>query len=629
MVRCYFYGAQLANRKLIRDVRISEVFRQVKEFNESKRTEPQLSFDKNEGFIKEESINTTKTVETPKETAEHQQASRMEVEYFAQRNMPHTETQHLDVDENVMLKSSSEIGTENLEKSDINRTILQQESITQANVENTLTERLDEDILGLAEIEEMKASLSTLSFDIASMATTALSGSSTTVAQGPEEKPTPTSPPKKLRKKLLEKKGTSFPESETEPENLDDVIAGLKQVAEKDDSAWMEKARRKGHFGEENKDGKEPVSLFKPSKREDDDLESLASVDTDMAPMSENSRDLECTYSDLESISESVSSKGDPLLTTTKDHTSTNSTAWEAVKTVYTEEKKTKIELINTTPNDSYRNFEKATSPIKSSPESSRLHSSVETLPVEKLQAMIAELDDVLDSEDDSSSSDSETSNSKSKVANASPSYSDANISFEKNSAEVCSPRRERPQNPIEIKYKAVHVAGEIEFARANASIQEGYEDSLRALQQARVSKPQVEKDAVIKSQPESVSFTSSASPENVEARRVSIQSRETSNVVKGVTMELFRSEYINYPEEATLVTLESCPGSVESLVIETKNKDIDTSQTALEILSSPSKFVIPETIVAESYDQSSYKEEWIKSAEERVLEIYPEVSLK
>lgn len=429
---------------------------------------------------------------------------------------------------------------------------------------------------------------------------------------------------RKFRKKCETK---HYIESETEPENLDDVIAGLKEVAEKDDSELIEKARRNSQCKDDSKFGRDRLSLFKPSKRDDDDLESLTSVDTDMAPLSETSRDLECTYSDLESISESISSKGDPLLVTNKSQVSST---LAPIETFPITMEQFNPELLF----ELYSKEEKSI--VKSSPGNSKVNSNIETLPVEKLQAMIAELDDVLSSDSESADdSDMIVSEHKS-IKNISRENSASNeetlfnsdlktsqkslsqVSFHSDKSKTTKTSTfDDTSDPIEVKFQAVHVGGDIEFAKANSSIQEGYEESLRMTQKALVTTPEIEESSVVENL--QCNLPHQQDKENDQTRKVSVQSSETPQLTHVITMQLPQTQFLASAEQAVLVTVESSyPGSEESLVNDSKG----LSNTVIESYNPQTAKAIIE------YEISDFKnDQWIKTVEDRVLEIYPEVS--
>ncbi|RXG53832.1 Dystrophin, partial [Armadillidium vulgare] len=429
---------------------------------------------------------------------------------------------------------------------------------------------------------------------------------------------------RKFKKKCSESK--HYIESETEPENLDDVIAGLKEVAEKDDSELIEKARRNSQCKDDSKFGRDRLSLFKPSKRDDDDLESLTSVDTDMAPLSETSRDLECTYSDLESISESISSKGDPLLVSNKSQVTSTLAPIETFPITMDQfNSEFLFEL--------YSKEEKSVA--KSSPGSSKINSNIEALPVERLQAMIAELDDVLSSDTESADDSDMVASEHKSVIRISRENSASNedetlfssdlktsqkslsqISFHSDKSKTTKTSTfDDPSDPIEVKFQAVHVGGDIEFARANSSIQEGYEEALRMNQKALVTTPEIEECSVVENLQHNL--PRQQDKENEEARKVSVQSSETSQLIHVVTMQLPQTQFLASAEEAVLVTVESYPGSEESLVNDSKSQ----SNTTIDSYNPQTAKAIIE------YEISDFKnDQWIKTVEDRVLEIFPEM---
>ena len=201
-------------------------------------------------------------------------------------------------------------------------------------------------------------------------------------------------------------------ETEADADNLDDLIASLKRVAERDRTPGvLEKIKKKAssrNIPLENLLFEKLSLLNLPRQGDDDDLESLGSVDTDMAPASETSRDLECTYSDLESVNESVSSRD--VLSTTRVQTPVldgssfespinKEESYKSEMLIKISEKSTPVSSKNRKLNSNEKAFGKWDD------------SNFDILPVEKLEAMIAELDQVISDTDTSEAESTDTPN--------------------------------------------------------------------------------------------------------------------------------------------------------------------------------------------------------------------------
>ena len=189
-----------------------------------------------------------------------------------------------------------------------------------------------------------------------------------------------------------------------DPGSLDELIASLKRVAERDMKPGLyDKIKKKASNRNIPVESLlvEKLSLMNLSRRnaEEDDLESLGSVDTDMAPASETSRDLECTYSDLESINESISSRGD-ILSVTREEAPDFEIDIPEVFDIYNDKEFTKARTTLM-----LSGAVRATStPIKvqkpCGEQTNTRNRPLELLPVEKLEAMIAELDLIISDTD-------------------------------------------------------------------------------------------------------------------------------------------------------------------------------------------------------------------------------------
>lgn len=255
-------------------------------------------------------------------------------------------------------------------------------------------------------------------------------------------------------------------ETEAEADNLDDLIASLKRVAERDMKPNVfEKIKKKASNRNIPVESLlvEKLSLLNIPKRseiDDDDLESLGSVDTDMAPASETSRDLECTYSDLESINESISSKGD-VLSTTRGHTPVpdqegaryfNKSSMD-IDDFFRSETNVKIFSGNGKTKKGGSGIDKNVNQF-------------DILPLEKLEAMIAELDQVI-SDTDSCDEESSDTLDKNKETDTSDRVSESGD----NSA--------KETNSYHFTMQEVHVNDEVEFSKASSSVEMAQQPSV------------------------------------------------------------------------------------------------------------------------------------------------------
>ncbi|KAK8748067.1 hypothetical protein OTU49_016299, partial [Cherax quadricarinatus] len=514
--------------------------------------------------------------------------------------------------------------------------------------------------ISLVEVEEVKTTISHLSFNIPGTVTerkTICSRQTDVVSHADGESsvfsPVDGSPvselhlvsndltvndsPAKDRKRKMS-------EAEADLDNFDELIAGLKEVAETDiDLTAVERNRRRASIKDLDHDqsGDERFSLLKIRRCDDDDLESLASIDTDMAPASEASRDLEGTFSDLDSVSESVSSKGDSLFSpsTTQGieasdcsrieeaHTvelvsqQSRVVSSEAVSHVYiktshqlaspteakidanivdkeiSEDSSCNVQL-NSNKNNIYPLKQKETNKSEQSRDEAASHTmSYDQLPVEKLQAMIAELEEVM-SDTVLSDMDDENSNSEKENKDISLPVNEPNILFEAQHTEdevvtTASPQKMQEKDdstsslpnkiptcdikhkslPIEFTVQEVHVAGDIEFAQAKSSIEES---ELLPIEMPRIlvtTTTSVHEDTVqnitnvppvIRYEQKSVVIPVATNQNSSTAvQKVSVHS---SQVVHGMTLVASTEDHLPEPEKAVLVTLISRPSSVEAL---------------------------------------------------------------
>lgn len=452
-------------------------------------------------------------------------------------------------------------------------------------------------------------------------------------------------------------------ETETDLDNFDELIAGLKEVAEKDiDLTTIEGNRRRGSMKdlELEQDGDEKFSLLKIRRCDDDDLESLASIDTDMAPASEASRDLEGTFSDLESVSESVSSKGDSLFSpATQGQGSIDSSRTEEFHTIELVSQQSQIVSSEAITHMYIKSSHELVSPVKkemdldvagvSSREvsSSNIQTSegengvmlsnqketskseqsggevtnhtmdYEQLPVEKLQAMIAELEEVM-SDTELSDTDDETGEGGKEGEDSSPSVKETNESKTGQSNEVAdsenqsiimtsvemTPEKEHLAStvqskmsseeskdelfPIEFSVQEVHVAGDIEFAKARSSVQPSNPTSIgtpmivvtatsvheEGVQKVPNTLPEVTAELSQKGSQE-ITHTSTST-----VQKVSVHS---SQVVHGMTLVTSTEDRLPEPEEAVLVTLISRPSSVEALATDSESTGNKTVMEQVE----------------------------------------------
>ena len=351
--------------------------------------------------------------------------------------------------------------------------------------------------LSLVEIEEIKTTLANIDFDIPASSSTSRTPSTVILTQD-ESVP------------VWKNQTIISDTSEAEPQNLDDVIASLQKVAARENPFQMDKVALKNLLREELKEYLREKSIFKHSKRDDDDLESLASVDTDMAPLSETSRDLENTYSDLESVTESVSSRGDYLQNVSKDQTlseGSNSNTFQIRDNTkdtissFPIFPKTKVVF-----EDSKQNYYKK---IKSDYIKQKRR-DLAFLPVEELQSLIAELDEVMSSCSSSSNEDqlekAEATEENKTKSEAVPVSSIFYTSFDERSIDPLTKEidnSKRSSNPIEFNIQEVHVPGDVEFAKAFVTVQ--YHDPETDSIHRRLRPPIVKDLEMVSTQPSSI----------------------------------------------------------------------------------------------------------------------------
>ncbi|KAG7153745.1 Utrophin-like [Homarus americanus] len=465
-------------------------------------------------------------------------------------------------------------------------------------------------------------------------------------------------------------------ETESDLDNFDELIAGLKEVAEKDiDLTGIEGSRRQATVKdvELQQSGDERFSLVKIRRCDDDDLESLASIDTDMAPASEASRDFEGTFSDLESVSESVSSKGDSLFSPNQGAGSLDCSRTEEVRTVeYISQQsqivsseavshtyiKTSHELISPTKKEidsnNIINFtasevlsydeqiddgkddtellkqEETNQPEQSSGEVTSHPMDYEQLPVEKLQAMIAELEEVMS---DAEISDTEDEVEMAEKENVSIPVDELNTfetnqSYETKSTEdevmtpvvvnvtkqskISNEDTEEKALPIEFTVQEVHVAGDIEFAKAKSSVEKREPVAIET-PRIVVTTPSLHEDMVqnvpniLPEQQQGVTQVTTSQNSYTTVQKVSVQS---SQVVHGMTLVTSTEDRLPEQEEAVLVTLISRPSSVEALTTDSESTGNKVIMEEVEVNCDPDM-------------KSSFREEK-KDAKEIVEETEP-----
>ncbi|XP_068223554.1 microtubule-actin cross-linking factor 1-like [Palaemon carinicauda] len=497
----------------------------------------------------------------------------------------------------------------------------------------------DKNSVNIIEVEEVKMTISHLSFNIPSSSSeekicgltkskrlsSGVGDTSSLDSSSRDVSPVPEYPPDESSLKDRKRKIT---ESETDLDNFDDLIAGLKEVAEKDiDLTAIEKARRRNSEKEMDLDhgGDERFSLLKIRRRDDDDLESLASVDTDMAPASETSRDFEATFSDLESVSESVSSKGDSLFSPSVTQSSLSTSKIEEVRTVEHISQRAQIVTSESVTHPFVSNARQLMSPklendtnlsvkyldevqhkrmekevtdnlVADTPDKPEVCHEVnigkdyEQLPVEKLQAMIAELEEVM--------SDTELSDSESETKNAVKEESDKEaMSSMKDSKQECNlgtddvvmKEVDSKALPIEFKIQEVHV-GDIEFAQAKGSYEKSLTVPLEMPFKVRVSSTPVCDDSLNQSKDisselskksnliEKKSFSgkdkNNDNKEQGSAHCVQKVSVQSSQVVHGMTLVSSTENRLPEAEEAVLVTLISRSSSAEAIATDSESTE-------------------------------------------------------
>lgn len=338
-------------------------------------------------------------------------------------------------------------------------------------------------------------------------------------------------------------------ESEAEADNLDDLIASLKRVAERDmKPSVFDKIKKKASNRNIPVESLlvEKLSLLNLPKRsdfDDDDLESLESVDTDMAPASETSRDLECTYSDIESINESISSRGD-ILANTRVHTPIPDVdAPKSSKITIDHEQELFRSEANLKLSSGYSSASKNRKWSSNVDRSSQKiwvadpFYQFEILPVEKLEAMIAELDQVI-SDTDSDDEDSSDTVNKFSVIDVS----------KKESTSAESVAKETSSGHFTIE--EIHVADGVNFSTASTSFQKSHQQELENASSVSVS---------------TVTANECSSAQVVGTSGNFFSSIDQS-VASAVSFIPASDKSFPVSENATLVTLISRPTSEESL---------------------------------------------------------------
>ncbi|XP_066986180.1 dystrophin, isoforms A/C/F/G/H-like isoform X42 [Macrobrachium rosenbergii] len=500
----------------------------------------------------------------------------------------------------------------------------------------------DKNSVNIIEVEEVKMTISHLAFNIPSSSSeekissltkcnrlsSGVADTSSLDSSSRDVSPVPEYPPDESSLKERKRKIT---ESETDLDNFDDLIAGLKEVAEKDiDLTAIEKARRRNSEKEMDLDqgGDERFSLLKIRRRDDDDLESLASVDTDMAPASETSRDFEATFSDLESVSESVSSRGDSLFSpsVTQGCNSLSTSKLEEVRTVEHISQRAQIVTSESVTHPFLSNAKQLSSKVENDTnlfvklgdedqhkvmetdvsdnllantsgklevcnvEVNKVGKDYEQLPVEKLQAMIAELEEVM-SDTELSDSDSETKNAvkESSDHEAISSMKDSNKAENLSIDDIVMKDTDSEALPIEFKIQEVHV-GDIEFAQAKGSYERSHTTPLEMPFKVLVTSTPVLDDSVNQNkenasehsnkeemrEKKSVSIKEEQSDSKEQGSVQSVQkvSVHSSQVVHGMTLVSSTENRLPEAEEAVLVTLISRSSSAEAIATDSESTE-------------------------------------------------------
>lgn len=352
------------------------------------------------------------------------------------------------------------------------------------------------------------------------------------------------SPVRPRKRKVVDK--------DADADNLDDLIASLKRVAQRDMKPNVfEKIKKKASSRNIPVESflVEKLSLLnmpKRCERDDDDLESLGSVDTDMAPASETSRDLECTYSDLESVNESVSSRD--ILSTSltpvppEVYLAETSKLCSRFLNESSESEHYKSEaIIKISGNDRFSSTPSKNRRLNSSEKVlSRGDQSYkfDILPVEKLEAMIAELDQVI------SDTDSNEGDPPEPPAQKFP------------NTETKSDESPDKKETSHFTLQEIHVPGEVNFAKAAQSIETPSNGNIKSPTSVSVSSVETKESRSAK--------VELVAPDYMRSR--SLDSSCTPEKVSNLSFIPSSDKSLPVPENATLVTLISRPTSEESL---------------------------------------------------------------
>lgn len=589
----------------------------------------------------------------------------------------------------------------------VDRSSSEMEGIDTETVKYVLDEQPSDDTeqkkMSLVEVEEVKMTISHLSFNIAGTpsekkvdkleAGILACGSSeeSPIDSSLEISPTAEYPPNSLLSSDLSSRDSpgkdrkrKITENDDDLDNFDELIAGLKEVAEKDITlSVIEKNRRRSAEKELDQDlsGDERFSLLKIRRRDDDDLESLASVDTDMAPASETSRDFEGTFSDLESVTESVSSKGENLFAPLGAHglTILDTSRSEEVSTVEFISQQTQVvtseavthayisssqQLVSPESKESLSDIISAkississgvTSDNKQSvtekevsekdvdgEEESHAQKDYEQLPVEKLQAMIAELEEVMSDAELSDTEDEEDPQRRNELPaekmdvseNIQRSKTEQLLSKDvdmkddvateameeilapdivKTNNELSSAEKDDPikdlsvgkepflakdkakceADPIEFRVQEVHV-GDVEFAQAKGLFEKDPGSLETPASVVKITTPLHDDVSNETSSMTSTNeITKMVIDKDKSVQKVSVQS---SQVVHGITYVSSTEDRLPEAEEAVLVTLISRPSSAEVMITDTEYTEGKALMELVEEESSEADVVVPDT---------------------------------
>ncbi|XP_069180920.1 LOW QUALITY PROTEIN: dystrophin [Procambarus clarkii] len=581
---------------------------------------------------------------------------------------------------------------------DINNKLIDQYSSDQKTPEESKNLILKDQpkTLSLVEVEEVKTTISHLSFNIPGTTTERKSLTSeqtdmiscavgesgiefSSVDMSPGSELPGNSGDTAFNDATMKDRKRKINENETDLDNFDELIAGLKEVAEKDiDLSAIDRNRRSAKELVLNENGDERFSLLKIRRCEDDDLESLASIDTDMAPASEASRDLEGTFSDLESVSESVSSKGDSLFspTTAQGIGSLDSSRTEEVHTVELLSQQSQVvssEAVSHTyietsnhlfspsksevdSNMASQSLSENSSYVQENGDKNNIHPikqdetnkseqislelsscavSYDLLPVEKLQAMIAELEEVMsgaelsDTDDENEKAVKESESINLPITSECTSFEainaedevitsvSAQIMQDKDNdststfpSKISTDEIKHKSLPIEFTVQEVHVAGDIEFAKAKPSVEKSEFSSVEKPRIVVTTTTTVQEDTEEKvpnvlpvaiNEQEQAVTSSVISHNSTTVQKVSVHS---SQVVHRMTLVTSTEDRLPEAEEAVLVTLISRPSSVEAL-----NTDPDSTLEKIKDVKENVEEEKPSSTVYSSGDSSEVED--------------------